>query len=410
MKKIFSLIILTVVLASCSGKTEEKNQTVSSWTNISVSWSWVSIETKKWNVKISENGISIANLQIWWNVSELSDEDKSQFWELWQKTLETWSCEVQYNELIKTFWNDYSSCFTKRRQNTTCENNTEKAKVNVVVIFDASGSMKAKIWNEAMIDIAKDEVKKYISSLPKDISGSVFVYGHKWNSTNAQKNNSCSWIENFWDFTDKNSLTSKISSVPASGWTPIDKSLQEAEKYLKSISKNENDQNIILLVSDWKETCDWNPVETAKKIATNKNFYIDVIGFNVYWDTQSQLSEIAQNGGWKYTNVRSRADFVKVFSDMQAFKNEITCGASQASIDLRNAIDSINTFFTCDYLVHEEQVKVLTNMTQNCSSEVEKLLEKRSDEIRKKLEWLKTKAENDLEIFENNIENVMKKF
>lgn len=408
MRKIFVLLLSTLFLISCWNK--EKIQENKTWSSINISWTWLSAEVNGTSVKIWKNGISVANLQIWWNVSELSDEDKSQFWKLAEISLEKWTCEDQYKNLINAFWNDYSSCFAKRKPIASCENqNLENSKVNVAIIFDASGSMNAKIWNEKMIDIAKEEVKNYISSLDKSIWWSVIIYWHKWKSTYADKNLSCSSIENIWNFTDKNSINSKISSLNASWWTPIDKSLQEAEKYLNSISK-ENDQKIILLVSDWKETCDGNPVSTAKKIASNKNTYIDVIWFNVYWDVQSQLSEIASAWWWKYTNVRSRADFQRVFADMQAFTNEVKCWASQASVQLRSAVDTLNTYFTCDYLLHEEQVKVFTNMTPKCSSEIENLMIKRSNDLKSKLESLKNQAEKEISTFEESIDDVLKKF
>jgi len=45
---------------------------------------------------------------------------------------------------------------------------------------------------------------------------------------------------------------------------------------LKKISSS-NDKNIILLISDGKETCDGDPIGRAKKIALSPNMYIDVI-------------------------------------------------------------------------------------------------------------------------------------
>lgn len=378
-KQYFSLFFLGIFLTACQGNTTTPTQT-----NNSVSTGTIVVQSGASQNAI-QNGVSLANLQTGGNQESLSDEDKSQYGDLAKLSLDSGSCDEQYANLIKVFGNDYSSCFAKRKQNATCNANAPQSKVNIAIIFDDSGSMKAKIGSESMIDMAKEEVTKYIKSLDNSIGGAVFVYGHKGNSTAGEKNNSCTGIENFGNFSDKNALVSKISALNASGWTPIDASLQEAKKYLDSIS-GENDQKIIMLVSDGKETCDGNPVETAKKIASSKNTYIDVIGFNVYGDTQSQLAEIAKNGGGKYSNVRSRIDFQKVFNDMQAFSDEVKCSATQASIALRSAVDGLNSYYTCDYLLHDEQVKVLTHMTPNCDTQVEALLQKRSQEIKTELE------------------------
>lgn len=269
--------------------------------------------------------------------------------------------------------------------------------------------MAAKIGDERMIDIAKSELKNYISTLDPAIVGSVFVYGHKGSNQSGGKDASCSAIESFGDFTQKDQVISRIESLEPTGWTPIDKALQEADKYLTSISA-ENDQKVILLIGDGKETCGGNPVERAKTIASKPNTFIDVIGFNVSGDAQKELQQIALAGGGKYSDVRSRLDFQNVFADMKAFSQEISCGAAQAAIQLRSAADALNTYHMCMYNLKEEQVKVMTHVTMACEHEVANQMDTRATEISTKLDTIKEDALHRLENFEKSIQDVLQKF
>ncbi|USN59378.1 MAG: VWA domain-containing protein [Candidatus Peribacteria bacterium] len=101
-------------------------------------------------------------------------------------------------------------------------------------------------------------------------------------------------IHSFGD-TSTTQLLVKINQLTANGWTPITDSLIKAKEIIKKHAL-ETDKNIILLISDGKETCGSDPVEEALNISKDlKNTYIDVIGFNVTGDTQKQLIDIAKN-------------------------------------------------------------------------------------------------------------------
>lgn len=419
MKKIFIYLFFILFLFSCGQETKKSgnlsisdngikidvwNQKMNiSWTGIDIDLQWNKLQVSDWWINIS-----LASLWAWNN--NLSAEDLMQFWNLAKEKFESSDCEQQFNQLVKTFWNNYDTCFLERKKPINCQANVKIPKVNIAVIFDASWSMWAKIWNETMMEIAKDELSKYVSSLDENIWWWVILYWHKWNSTQAWMQESCIWIENIWNFSDsKQELISKISSLKPNWWTPIDESLKKADEYLKSISWAD-DQKIILLISDGKETCWGNPVETAKKIASDKNTYIDVIWFNVNSSVQSELLKIAENGWWKYRNVKSRSDFVRVFADMKAFSQEIQCAASDASIQLRQAVDNLNTFYLCSYMAHEEEVKVVTNASQSCINDVARKMEERRTEIEEKLETIEKQAIEDIYTFSDNMKEVIKKF
>lgn len=325
------------------------------------------------------------------------------------ESLEIKNCQEQFSQLVKVFGNDYSGCFINRKPIKSCFSQKNPPKVHVAVILDDSGSMAAKIENERMIDIAKTELNNYVSSLDNQVSGGVIVYGHKGNNSASGRNASCSGIELFGNFSEKTSLLQKISTLEPTGWTPIDASLRYAKNYLDGIS-GPDDQKVILLLSDGKETCGGNPVQTAKNIASMKNTFIDVIGFNVYGEVQKELQQIALAAGGKYSDVRSRIDFQNVFADMRAFSKEISCGVSQSAIALRNAAENLNTYYSCMMDLREEYGKILSNTTLSCYHDVKNLATLRSDKIEYRLKSFKEEIDRYLRNFEKSIEDVMQKF
>lgn len=403
MKKILLIISLSLFLASCW---EKENISENS---LKISKDWVEIKSENKNLSISKDWIKLASL-IFSENKNISAEEKSQFANLESENLEIDNCKAQFDQIVKNFWNNYDTCFAKRQKIPSCDANVKTPKVNLAIVFDSSGSMAKKIWNESMIDIAKDELKKYVSDLDKEIWWAFFVYWHKWNWDYSGKQASCSGIENIWEFKDwKEKLVEQIWKLSPNWWTPIDFSLQKAKKYLDKISEKD-DQKIILLISDWKETCDWKPLETAKNIASSKNTYIDVIWFNVFWETENELFNIAKAGWWKYTNVKSRSDFVKVFASMKAFSKETQCSVSGASKFLRYANDELNKNLTCQFMVHEEEAIILNKMTQNCAEEIPNLIEERQKEILKKLEKSENQILKEIENFDKSIEKVLEKY
>ncbi|MBS9775408.1 VWA domain-containing protein [Candidatus Gracilibacteria bacterium] len=381
---------------------------------VKVGLNGINIQSKDGTVSIKN---SLASIALTGNTNEnpteisFSDEDKAQYKELVNETFEVQSCQTQFDQLVKTFGNSYDSCFAERKLPTHCSagQNLQAPKVNVAIIFDDSGSMGAKIGNERMIDIAKEEFSNYLDDIDGNIGGGVFVYGHKGSSMQGDMQKSCNGIENIGTLANKSAIKNTISGLQPTGWTPIDASLQKAKKYLDSIS-GKNDQKLIVLISDGKETCGGNPVATAQRIASSSNTYIDVIGFNVYGDTQKELQKIAKNGGGQYKNVRSRADFQKVFADMKNFTQEIQCGASQAAMQLRQAADTINTYYQCMTLLKEEKVKIMTHITSECKGDIRNLMESREEKIEKKLEQIKKYGEKQLGSFDDAIQKVIQKF
>ncbi len=366
---------------------------------------WINVDVKNLE-KLKTNLLGDgAKLDIW--ESDSSTKNNNPKWSKW-----IISCENNYNDLFSKYRKNYSHCYFNKPDISSCEwKNSKKPKINLVVVFDASWSMWAKIWDESMMDIAKDSVSNYVSNIGSDTNLSFVIYGHKWSHTQSWKKASCDWVEEIYSFSQNNvsKLGVDISKLKPNWWTPIDKSLSYAHDLIQK-QKKQDDKNIILLVSDWKETCGWNPVSKALDISKTKNTFIDVIWFNVKGDTQKQLRDIAKSWRGNYYDVESRIEFEQTFSKTKNFLNTMSCGATKTAVELSYWIDAINKYYTCMYELKEEQIFMMADADSSCKKYFQSKLEKRYNLYENKFEKILDKWKDILDDFWELIEEIEEKF
>lgn len=201
----------------------------------------------------------------------------------------------------------------------------EKKQLNISVLIDASGSMKANVGGERMMNLAKDAVKRFGEGLPADAIVSLRVYGHKGTGSGADKSMSCASNELFYspELYEGAKFNEALSKFDAAGWTPLAAAIKAGGEDLQTKASSTT-QNMIFVVSDGVETCGGNPVEEAAKLAASDlNVEVNVLGFNVDSEGQKQLKEVAEKGNGKYANVKSKVDFQKNFQSMLAEANAV---------------------------------------------------------------------------------------
>ncbi|WP_079504938.1 VWA domain-containing protein [Mesobacillus jeotgali] len=185
---------------------------------------------------------------------------------------------------------------------------------NVSILLDASGSMAQKVGGKTKMELAKEAINEFLSSMPEGANVSLRVYGHKGSNADSDKKVSCDSTEVVYDLKayDKAAFSSSLDSFKPTGWTPIAKAITEAKNDFEKAGNQ--GQNIIYIVSDGVETCDGDPVKAAKELHdSNIAAVVNVIGFNVDSAGQNQLMSVAQAGGGKYETVNSAADFNKLW-------------------------------------------------------------------------------------------------
>lgn len=214
----------------------------------------------------------------------------------------------------------------------------KRQKTNVVILMDASGSMKAEIGGESRMALAKQAIEDFTGQLSDDVNVSLFAYGHKGAGTEADKQLSCSSIEEVYPLGayEAGSFQKAMDSFGASGWTPLAGAMETAHKYLSSYDK-EHYRNIVYIVSDGVETCDGDPVAAAKKLHDSDiEAKVNIIGFDVDDEGQNELKTVAEAGGGEYATVRNPSEFEGVL--IKKWKPSMMQVMSQQGVMLQDLV------------------------------------------------------------------------
>ena len=181
----------------------------------------------------------------------------------------------------------------------------ENRKLNVEIVLDASISMNRKIGNESMMDIAKYSINKFVERLPEGSNVALRVFGHKGNGNADGKGVSCASNELIqpMEKLDKEKINGALGNVKPAGWTSIADSIEKGSNDLKGFKEEEN-INILYIITDGIETCGKNLEEVAKKFkAENKNIIFKIIAFNVNPEQSRILKKTAGIAGGRYSLV-----------------------------------------------------------------------------------------------------------
>lgn len=194
-------------------------------------------------------------------------------------------------------------------QDVTEEELNQKADpVDVAVLLDASGSMKADVEGGNKMELAKASLKSFTESLPDNVDISLSVFGHKGTSDYTDRELSCKAIETVYPLQPYNEeeFSSAMNTFEASGWTPLAATIEKAEKDLLE-DNDEKRKSFIYVISDGIETCDGDPVAAAKNAkASVTNLQINIIGFDVDDEADRQLKEVAEAGGGEYSSAQNK--------------------------------------------------------------------------------------------------------
>ena len=163
-------------------------------------------------------------------------------------------------------------------------------------ILDASNSMNEKLLDgELKIDAAKRVLCGLIDNIAaerKEANVGLRIYGANFNPS-MSKQEGCldSVLVAPIAPIDADLIKQEVMTAEAAGYTPIAHSLELASKDFPS---GDDYNNMIVLVSDGKESCGGDPVAVAEQFkAQGYNIKIYSIGFDVDAQTREQLEAIA---------------------------------------------------------------------------------------------------------------------
>ncbi len=144
--------------------------------------------------------------------------------------------------------------------------------LNIEVVYDASGSMWAKMNGKMRFQRAQKAMDKFLERVPDTVSVGLRVYGNKERS-------SCGDTHLVVPFATGNQreIRAAVRKIKPKGKTPLDRSLQAAANDLRG----KKGKKMIVLLTDGKETCRGNPCQTARMLAEKEGIQIDVIGMSI---------------------------------------------------------------------------------------------------------------------------------
>jgi uncharacterized protein YegL len=247
----------------------------------------------------------------------------------------------------------------------------KKQKTNVVILMDASGSMKASVNGGVKMDLAKETIKQFTNQLEEDVNVSLLAYGHIGTGKDSDKEKSCKSIEALYPLSlyEEASFNKAMDAFQASGWTPLAGAIEKAKALLSSYP-NEKYKNIVYIVSDGIETCDGNPIDAAKKLhESNIEAKVNIIGFDVDDDGQKQLKQVAEAGGGNYVTVRDKSEFEDVI--LKKWKPSIFQLIGTQGVQLHEYVDQmerLQNFYGPLYRASEreaDRIKVAVNYLQD---------------------------------------------
>lgn len=217
-----------------------------------------------------------------------------------------------------------------------------KQNLNVEILLDASGSMAAYAGGQPKMEIAKETIKSFASSLPKGANVALRVYGQEGTGSDSDKELSCSSSELVYPLGEYHAaeFDQALNKFAPAGWTPIELAIREAQQDLSEYS-SENHTNIIYLVGDGITTCDDDPVQAAKELAdSNIQPIVHVIGFDINSEGQKQLMEISEAVDGLYSDARNKEELAhelekskNIAEKWEAWKKD---SEQQAHLDFQN--------------------------------------------------------------------------
>src|SRR5690606_21481227 len=147
--------------------------------------------------------------------------------------------DAYYNELLAIFQQDFQGpeeLIAKLKFQSIGSPDIDdprkqfKENLNVLVLLDASGSMRADLGGQTQMDAAKKAITNFMKGLPKDANVGLRIYGHKGTGSNSDKELSCSSSELVYPLApyDQSTFQSSLDKTQPAGWTPIQLALNEA--------------------------------------------------------------------------------------------------------------------------------------------------------------------------------------
>jgi Ca-activated chloride channel family protein len=190
-------------------------------------------------------------------------------------------------------------------------NAQEQQHKKTILVLDGSGSMWGQIEGVSKIEIARSVIGDLLKNFPADQHLGLTVYGHN-------RKGDCSDIETLVNpaVGTKEAILKAVNSIKPMGKTPLSEAVMQAAEVLKFTEEAAT----VILISDGKETCDFDPCEVGKKLEeSGVDFTAHVVGFDVSnIEDRAQLKCLAENTGGKFLTASNAEELTKALETVSA--------------------------------------------------------------------------------------------
>ncbi|MDN6180082.1 MAG: VWA domain-containing protein, partial [Halomonas subglaciescola] len=181
---------------------------------------------------------------------------------------------------------------------------------DVVIVYDASGSMWGQIDGTSKMEIAQDVMADLVNEWNTATNLGLVAYGHR-------RQGDCSDIETLIEPgpLDKANFIDTVNAIKPRGKTPISASVQHAADLLSY----RDSPATVVLVSDGLETCNADPCALSQQLAKQGvSFTAHVVGFDLEDDAHASLACIADNTGGIFVPASNAAELHAALDQVQS--------------------------------------------------------------------------------------------
>ena len=181
---------------------------------------------------------------------------------------------------------------------------------DVVIVYDASGSMWGQIDGTSKVEIAREVMADLVDDWDADTNLGLIAYGHR-------QEGDCTDIETMIapGPVDRAGFIDTVNAITPLGKTPISASVQQAADLL---SYRDNPATVVL-VSDGVETCNADPCALSDQLARQGvKFTVHVVGFDLQEEENASLSCIAENTGGVFVPASNSDELYNAFDEVRS--------------------------------------------------------------------------------------------
>ncbi len=162
----------------------------------------------------------------------------------------------------------------------------------IMLVLDASGSMRGRIEGQTKMSIAKETVEDVLAGFPPANRIGLMAYGHR-------RTGDCGDIETIVAPAQAMapSVVEAVNAMRPRGKTPLTDAVRRAADGLRF----QSDPATVIVVTDGVESCGGDPCALARELeADGIEFTAHVVGFGLSDDQGAAVSCVADNTGGMY--------------------------------------------------------------------------------------------------------------